>query len=1269
MKHKALELAAITACFVALAGIAAGAAVDRPVAVSPGAPEANPIVADRCPTFNWGSVDGATAYELAVYRLPREGEEAETPPEAVIRTTLPGSAHGWTPDLTLCLERGAGYAWTLRAHGPDDVGEWSEASFFRVAAAPSVAEVEQALVVLRSYLAAAGEAAGQPPRGLPSPPDGARRTDGPQPSLALSPDTTAITGENADTAGVGFGVHGISNSTGGGSAGAVGQSTAAVGDVAGVVGQVASPAGTAGVFDNTAGGDVLRGLVDGVEIFRVAGTGQVTATGFSGDGSGLTDVTPAPHSHAGEDVTSGTVAESRIDAAIARDSEILPSVLAGDGAGSTLDADLLDGNHASAFLPAGTDNWVDEAGDTMTGTLQLPADGLVAGTDQLVLAGGNVGIGVPVPGEKLEVAGNVKATQLIGDGSLLTNLPVGGANDLGCTGCVSVPELDFDPATQSELDVHTHAGEDITSGTVAESRIDAAIARDSEILPAVLAGDGAGSTLDADLLDGNDASAFLPAGTDNWVNVTGDTMTGTLTLNPTTGNSLEVQADLNLVSADILKGGAPFIHDNGTGNTALGAQALSNLSSGYENVAVGREALRFNTTGGWNVAIGDRALLNNGAGTSNVAVGRWALHSNNSSQNTAVGFSALERNQSGGLNTAVGSLTLWVNTSGSSNTAVGATALRSNTVGELNTAIGAQAMDNAASGEANTAVGAGALGGTTVGSRNVAIGISAGIADVGDDNIFIANLGVSGDANTLRIGTQGTQTKAFVAGISNTTLSGNPVVVDAYGQLGVSSGGSGGNADTLDGLDSTDFLRSNTSDSFTTGTLTTAAGTTLDVDGALDASGAASVTLPAAGITGAGAGSGLNADLLDGNDSSAFLSASADHWVNETGDTMSGTLTLSPTSGKALVTTTDIDLGGDILKSGTLFIHSRNVASNTAVGANALSGITSGGGNTALGSQALSATTSGSSNTAAGQRALWFNTTGHHNVAVGNDVLYSNTTGFNNTASGWEALHRNVDGERNTAMGDGALRNNTSGNANTAVGTSTLFLNTTGGYNIAMGDKTLFKNSSGSRNTAFGDFALYQNQTGWRNVAVGNRAGLWSTGSDNVLLSHEGVAAESGTIRIGTQGTHTRAFIAGIRGVTTGTADAVTVLIDSQGQLGTVSSSQRYKEDIRDMADASRRILKLRPVLFRYKEASASGERPLRYGLIAEEVAEVFPELVAYDEEGRPETVLYHLLGPMLLNELQRQELRLQEQDRRLAEQEQELRRLTAQVAALRTSP
>jgi hypothetical protein len=190
--------------------------------------------------------------------------------------------------------------------------------------------------------------------------------------------------------------------------------------------------------------------------------------------------------------------------------------------------------------------------------------------------------------------------------------------------------------------------------------------------------------------------------------------------------------------------------------------------------------------------------------------------------------------------------------------------------------------------------------------------------------------------------------------------------------------------------------------------------------------------------------------------------------------------------------------------------------------------------------------------------------------------------------------------------------------------------------------------------------------TGARNVAVGYRAGYYqTTGHDNIYLANTGVAAENTTIRIGCTGLcptgatpHNRAFIAGIRGATTGAADAVSVLIDSNGQLGTASSSRTVKKDIQDMGDATAHLLDLRPVTFRYKqEQTLPGGRevPPEYGLIAEEVAEVFPDLVVYDEAGNPFTVKYHELPAMLLNETEKDHRALAQQQLTNVEQQHKI--------------
>jgi len=243
-----------------------------------------------------------------------------------------------------------------------------------------------------------------------------------------------------------------------------------------------------------------------------------------------------------------------------------------------------------------------------------------------------------------------------------------------------------------------------------------------------------------------------------------------------------------------------------------------------------------------------------------------------------------------------------------------------------------------------------------------------------------------------------------------------------------------------------------------------------------------------------------------------------------------------------------------------------------------------------------------------------------------------NTTGGDNTATGFGSLEDNSKGMGNTASGFEALLDNTTGNDNTASGLKALLANTTGNHNTADGLQALLSNTTGTFNTASGLNALAFNTTGSFNIGLGVNAGFnLTTGINDIEIGSKGVAAESNTIRIGTQGTQTATFIAGISGIpVTGAA----VEVSSTGQLGIVVSSARYKRDIADMGDKTSGLLKLRPVTFRYKSDPAG---TLQYGLVAEEVAKVYPELVVYGPDGKVMTVRYSMLSAMLLNELQRQ--------------------------------
>jgi hypothetical protein len=224
----------------------------------------------------------------------------------------------------------------------------------------------------------------------------------------------------------------------------------------------------------------------------------------------------------------------------------------------------------------------------------------------------------------------------------------------------------------------------------------------------------------------------------------------------------------------------------------------------------------------------------------------------------------------------------------------------------------------------------------------------------------------------------------------------------------------------------------------------------------------------------------------------------------------------------------------------------------------------------------------------------------------------------------------------NTAIGRQAMVSSNGGNSNTAVG-NTAGAGLTGNNNVTLGSLTMGSGiTTGNGNVAVGVNAL-TNAVGAvnNNTAVGFNAGTsMVNGTDNLYLNNVG-ASESGTIRIGTDPTQTRAFIAGTRGITTSVADAIPVLISSTGQLGTVSSSRRFKHDIADLGDFTSKLYDLRPVSFRYLP-SLDSSQTMTYGLIAEEVAAVMPQLVAHDRKGDIETVKYQLLTPMLLNEVQR---------------------------------
>jgi trimeric autotransporter adhesin len=235
---------------------------------------------------------------------------------------------------------------------------------------------------------------------------------------------------------------------------------------------------------------------------------------------------------------------------------------------------------------------------------------------------------------------------------------------------------------------------------------------------------------------------------------------------------------------------------------------------------------------------------------------------------------------------------------------------------------------------------------------------------------------------------------------------------------------------------------------------------------------------------------------------------------------------------------------------------------------------------------------------------------------------------------------------------------------NTVVGASALKANATGGANTATGSGALFANTSGSSNTAMGFSALSFNTGGNNNVAIGESAGLnVIMGSNNIYIGASGVTDESNVIRLGAGATST--FIAGIAG---NPIVGDVMAVSASGQLGTAMlapSSKRFKEDIRDMGDASAAVLRLRPVTFRYTPEHDDGTHRTRYGLIAEEVADVLPALVQYTAAGEPQTVRYQELPAMLLNEVQRLHRTIQTEEQRIAALEAQLAELLGRLARL----
>jgi hypothetical protein len=306
-------------------------------------------------------------------------------------------------------------------------------------------------------------------------------------------------------------------------------------------------------------------------------------------------------------------------------------------------------------------------------------------------------------------------------------------------------------------------------------------------------------------------------------------------------------------------------------------------------------------------------------------------------------------------------------------------------------------------------------------------------------------------------------------------------------------------------------------------------------------------------------------------------------------------------------------------------------------------------------------------NTAEGEDALFSLTTGTDNTAVVYHALHDNTTGGSNTTIGAEALSDNTTGAFNTAIGFNAMLSNTAGDENTATGLGALLSNTVGNSNTAYGSAALTLCRIGNNNTAVGDGALQLSSSGNENIALGYLAGFQITaGSHNIDIGHMGQTNDSGIIRIGTKPTHKNTFIAGISGATVPTG--VAVIVDSTGHLGTTTSSARFKDEIKPMGKASEAILALQPVRFRYKK-DLDPAHIAQFGLVAEDVEKVNPDLVARDDQGKPYTVRYEAVNAMLLNEFLKARRQIDAQQKQIDALTAGLQKVSAQVEASKPKP
>jgi hypothetical protein len=682
-------------------------------------------------------------------------------------------------------------------------------------------------------------------------------------------------------------------------------------------------------------------------------------------------------------------------------------------------------------------------------------------------------------------------------------------------------------------------------------------------------------------------------GGDN-INTTGATNVVTVNLNDAIDLPITNAA---FTDGALLLGSDRFLHSYGTESVFLGIDSGNGTLTATGSVGIGNLTLNALTSGNYNVAVGDSALANVTSGSINIAIGNLSLvNATTGTRNVGVGDNTLGATTTTSHNTAIGHSSLFIST-GERNTALGAASGQLLSSGDGNIIIGESCALSLSIGSSNTIIGKSATSSMTGGaggaSGNIIIGRASGNQYVTDesDNIAINSGGTTGDSAVIRIGygtvSTNPQTSCFINGIAGVTPASNieVVVIDsATGELGSSSSG-GGSVMTLTGND---------------------AAPVSPLAGNIDLSGMSNITTSA----------GVNAIDIKLNDAIDL-----------------------PITNAAFT-------AGTLLLGSDRFLHSYGTES-VFLGINSGNGTLTATGSVGIGNLTLNALTSGNYNVAVGDSALANATIATLNIAIGNLSLVNATTGTRNVGVGDNTLGATTTTSSNTAIGHSSLFIST-GERNTALGSASAQLLSSGDSNIIIGESCALNLSIGSSNTIIGKSAtsLMTGGVGGAsgNIIIGRASGneYLTDESDNIAINSGGTTGDSAVIRIGYGTTEsnpqTSCFINAIRGVTTVNVDAIAVLIDSDGQLGTISSSREKKENIQDMNDESSFLLNLRPVVFNYK---ADDNKSKRYGLIAEEVEEVNSNLVAYGKDEKPESVKYHDLPALLLNEFKKLEDRI----------------------------